>query len=208
MFGIGCKEKKPNQHWNRGSGAWRPGQPLLAPTARASREDRQRSPEGANRVTALHVVSLLLTGAVAALATLYLVGPRPEELRSGGPDEPQTAIQATPTPTPDVQPSYDGLFEAGQTVRIVNTGACLNVRTYPGVSAPVWSCLPDGSELKLVLGPVYSDTMWWWAASQQGWVAEPYLAPAVAGEEEPLIAQGVAARYRPQDGRRSFAREP
>ncbi|MCJ7510543.1 MAG: hypothetical protein MUP14_06625 [Dehalococcoidia bacterium] len=129
-------------------------------------------------MTVLHVVSLLLTGAVAVLATLYLVGPRPEELRSGGPDEPQAAIQATPTPTPDAQPSYGGPFEAGQTVRIVNTGTCLNVRTYPGVSAPVWSCLPDGSELKLVLGPVYSDIMWWWAASQQGWVAEPYLAPA------------------------------
>ena len=178
MFGISRKEKKPDQHRNRDGGVFRAGQTLLAPTARASREDRQRSPEGANRVTVLHVVSLLLTGAVAVLATLYLVGPRPEELRSGGSDEPQTAIQATPTPTPDVQPSYHGLFETGQTVRIVNTGACLNVRTYPGVSAPVWSCLPDGSKLRLVLGPVYSDTMWWWAASQQGWVAEPYLAPA------------------------------
>jgi len=178
VFGIGRKEKKPNQHWNRGGRVWRAGQPLLAPSAQVSEENRERSSRAANTMTGLHVVSLLLTGAVAVLATLYFVGPRPAEIRHSGPDEPQTAIQATPTPTPKVQLSYEGPFEAGQTVRIVNTESCLNVRTYPGVSAPVWSCLPDGSELRLVLGPVYSDTMWWWAASQQGWAAEPYLAPA------------------------------
>lgn len=177
MFGIGRKEKKPDRPRKRDGGVWPPGQPILAPAARTSREDRERSPEGANRMTVLHVVSVLLTGAVAVLATLYLVGPRPEEIGSGGPDERDAAIQATPTPTPEVQLSYKGPFEAGQTVRIVNTDSCLNVRTYPGVGAPVWSCLPDGSELKLVLEPVYSDTMWWWAASQEGWVAEPYLAP-------------------------------
>jgi hypothetical protein len=178
VFGIGHKETKPDQPGRRDGGGWRPGQSLTAPTARASREDRQRSPEGANRLTVLHVISILLTGAVAVLATLYLVGPRPEGLVNGENDEGGAAIQATPTPTPEVQLSYDGPFEAGQTVRIVNTESCLNVRTYPGVSAPVWSCLPDGSELRLVLEPVYSDTMWWWAASQEGWVAEPYLAPA------------------------------
>lgn len=178
MFGIGRKEKKPKRHWKRDGGVWRPGQPILASTARGSREDRQRSPERANTMSGLHVVSILLTGAVAVLATLYLVGPRPEEMRGSEPYDQQTAIQATPTPTPEVQLSYDGPFEPGQTVRIVNTESCLNVRTYPGVSAPVWSCLPDGSELRLVLGPIYSDTMWWWAASQEGWVAEPYLAPA------------------------------
>ena len=178
MFRIGHKEKMPDQPGRRDGGVWHPGDPLPAPIARASREDRQRSPEGASRVTVLHVLSILLTGAVAVLATLYLVGPRPEGLVNGGPDERDAAIQATPTPTPEVQLSYEGPFEAGQTVRIVNTESCLNVRTYPGVGAPVWSCLPDGSELRLVLEPVYSDTMWWWAASQEGWVAEPYLAPA------------------------------
>ena len=145
-----------------------------------------------------HGVSMLLTGAVAALVTLYLVGPRPDEIRGGGSDEQETAIQATATPTPEAQLSYDGLFEAGQIVQIVNTGACLNVRTYPSVSAPVWSCLPDGSELRLVLGPVYSDTMWWWAAERQGWVAQPYLSAVAANEEEPVTAQGVAAYDRPQ----------
>lgn len=178
MFGIGRKENKPKQPCRRDGGVWPSGQPLLTPTARASREDRGRGPEGANTMTVLHVVSILLTGAVAVLATLYLVGPRPEEIRSGGPDERDAATQATPTPTAEVQLFYEGPFEAGQIVRIVNTQSCLNVRTYPGVSAPVWSCLPDGSELRLVLGPVYSDTMWWWAASQEGWVGEPYLAPA------------------------------
>jgi hypothetical protein len=181
MFGIGRKEKKPKQHWKRDGAVWRPGQPILAPTVRTGREDRERSPQGVTTMNSLHVVSILLAGAVAVLATLYLVGPRPEDIRSSGPDEHDTAIQATPTSTPEVRLPYDGPFAAGQTVRIVNTESCLNVRTYPGVSAPVWSCLPDGSELKLVLEPVYSDTMWWWAASQEGWVAEPYLAPV---EEE------------------------
>ena len=77
--------------------------------------------------------------------------------------------------------AYQGPFAPGQTVRIVNTGACLNARTYPSVSAPVWNCLPDGSELRIVLGPIYSDTMWCWAAAQEGWAAEPYLAPAQEG---------------------------
>jgi len=183
VFGIGRKEKKPDQPCRRDGGAWRPGQPLLAPTARVSREERQRSAEGPNRMTVLHVLSILLTGTVAVLATLYFVGPRPEEIGSGGPDERDAALQATPTPNPEVHLSYEGPFEAGQTVRIANTGSCLNVRTYPGVGAPVWSCLPDGSELKLVLEPVYADTMWWWAASQEGWVAEPYLAPAEEADQ-------------------------
>jgi hypothetical protein len=177
MLGIGRKEKKPKQHWKRDDGLQRPGRPILAPTVRESREDREHTPQGTTTMNGLHVVSILLAGAVAVLATLYVVGPRPEDIRSSGPDEHDTAIQATPTSTPEVQLSYDGPFAAGQTVRIVNTGSCLNVRTYPGVGAPVWSCLPDGTELKLVLEPVYSDTMWWWAASQEGWLAEPYLAP-------------------------------
>jgi hypothetical protein len=178
VFGIGRKEKEPKEDWNRDRGVWRSGQPLPAPSTRASRENRERSPQGANTMTGLHVVSMLLTAAVTVLATLYLVGPRPDEIMSSGAHEQETATQATPTPTPEVQLSYDGPFEAGQIARIVNTGSCLNVRTYPSVSAPVWSCLPDGAESRLVLGPVYSDTMWWWAASQEGWIAEPYLAPA------------------------------
>ena len=178
MFEARRREKKLRQHRKGDGRDWRRGQLPLGSPAGESPLNRERSPQGANTIGGLHVVSILLTGAVAVLATLYLVGPSPEEIRGSGSDEQGTAIQATPTPTPEVQLSYDGPFEAGQIVRIVNTEACLNVRTYPSVSAPVWSCLPDGSELRLVLGPVYSDTMWWWAASQEGWVAEPYLAPA------------------------------
>ncbi|MCJ7510545.1 MAG: hypothetical protein MUP14_06635 [Dehalococcoidia bacterium] len=105
-------------------------------------------------------------------------------------------------------PAYEGPFQPGQEVEVTNTGGCLTVRIYPGFDGPSWTCLPDGTRLKIVLGPLYSDGIWWWAAERQGWVAQPYLSPAVAGQEEPLIAQGVAARYRPQDDRKSFAREP
>lgn len=160
-------------------------------------------------MTGLHVVSMLLTAVVTVLATLYLVGPRPDEIMSSGAHEQETATQATPTPTPEVQLSYNGPFEAGQIARIVNTGSCLNVRTYPGVNAPVWSCLPDGTRLRIALGPLYADGIWWWAVERQGWVAQPYLSPVVAGEDEPLIAQGVAAHGRlPKDDRRPSARDP
>jgi len=101
-------------------------------------------------------------------------------------------------------PAYAGPFQAGQEVEVTDSGGCLRVRIYPGFDAPTWACLPEGTRLKIVLGPLYADGIWWWAAERQGWVAQSYLSPIVAGEEEPLIAQGVAARYRPQDERKPF----
>ena len=183
MFAIGRRKNKPRQLRRRGEGVWHPDELPLPVSAWRGREKREGSPEGGSKMRGLQVVSILLTGVVAVLATLYVVGPRPDEIGGGGADRDETVVQATPTPTPEVQLSYDGFLEAGQIVRIVNTESCLNVRTYPSVGAPVWSCLPDGSELRLVLGPLYSDTMWWWAASQEGWVAEPYLIPAEEASE-------------------------
>ena len=92
---------------------------------------------------------------------------------------------------------------------MANTGDCLRVRIYPSFDAPTWTCLPDGTRLKIVLGPLYAGGIWWWAAERQGWVAQPYLSPVVAAEEEPLIAQGVAARGRPQkDEHKAPERDP
>lgn len=106
-------------------------------------------------------------------------------------------------------PAYDGPFQAGQEVEVANTGGCLRVRTYPSLDAPTWVCLPEGTRLRIALGPLYADGIWWWAVERQGWVAQPYLSPVVAGEDEPLIAQGVAAHGRlPKDDRRPSARDP
>ena len=130
------------------------------------------------------IVQAMLVIAVAGLASmlvLYFVGPAPHKIAGGGGTTGEAVVAPSPTPSPTPVLAYQGPFAVGQTVRIVKTEACLNAGTYPSVSAPVWNCLPDGSELRIVLGPIYSDTMWWWAAAQEGWVAEPYLAPAEEG---------------------------
>jgi hypothetical protein len=106
-------------------------------------------------------------------------------------------------------PAYEGPFEAGQEVEVTNTGGCLTVRIYPGFDAPTWSCLPEGTRLKIALGPLYADGVWWWAAERQGWVAQSYLSLVVADEEEPLIAQEAAGHGRPPQGvRNPSARVP
>ena len=105
-------------------------------------------------------------------------------------------------------PAYGGPFEAGQEVEVASTEGCLRVRTYPSLDAPARTCLPEGTRLRIVLGPLYADGIWWWAAERQGWVAQPYLSTVAASEDEPLTAQGVAARYQPQGDRNPSARDP
>jgi hypothetical protein len=155
-----------------------------AETAQPALGSHPRSKLDAEKVKGVRIVQAMLILAVlglAAMLILYFVGPAPDQVASGGATTGAAVVGPSPTPSPTPVLVYQGPFAPGQNVRVVNTGVCLNARTYPGVSAPVWSCLPDGSELRIVLGPIYSDTMWWWAVAQEGWVAEPYLAPA---EEE------------------------
>lgn len=90
-------------------------------------------------------------------------------------------------------PAYAGPFQAGQEVEVARTGGCLNVRIYPRLDAPTRSCLLEGTRFKIIMGPLYAQGIWWWAAEREGWIGELYLSPAVTGEEEPLIAQEVAA---------------
>jgi len=153
-------------------------------TAQPAVGGRTRSKLDSEQVKGLRIVQAMLVIAVLGLASmlvLYFLGPVPDQVASGGATAGAAVVGPSPTPSPTPVLAYQGPFAPGQNVRIVNTEACLNARTYPSVSAPVWSCLPDGSDLRIVLGPIYSDTMWWWAAAQEGWVAEPYLAPAEEG---------------------------
>jgi len=150
-------------------------------TAQPAFGGRPGSKLDAERVKGLRIVQAMLILAVLGLAgmlVLYFVGPAPHRIARSGGTAGEAVLAPSPTPSPTPVLAYQGPFTPGQNVRVVNTGACLNARTYPGVGAPVWRCLPDGSELRIVLGPIYSDTMWWWAVAQEGWVAEPYLAPA------------------------------
>ena len=155
-------------------------------TAQPALGARPHSKLCAERVKGLRILQAMLVIAIlglAAMLILYFVGPAPDQVASGGATTGAAVVGPSPTPSPTPVLAYQGPFAPGQNARIVNTGACLNARTYPSVSAPVWSCLPDGSELRIVLGPIYSDTLWWWAAAQEGWVAEPYLAPAEEGSQ-------------------------
>lgn len=95
-------------------------------------------------------------------------------------------------------PAYEGPFETGQEVEVTNSGGCLRVRIYPGFDAPTWTCLPEGTRLRIVLDPLYANGVWWWVAERQGWVAQSYLSLVVADEEEPLIAQEAAGHGRPR----------
>lgn len=153
---------------------------------------------------------VLAVGCGASFA-LYLLAPSPPWGKTGdsladgidslasnllgeGEERPGLVAPAIPTRSPEPSPTpgpptYDGLFGVGQEVQVTQTGGCLNVRTYPGMDAPEWTCLPDGTILQIILGPIHSSGLWWWAAAQQGWVADPYLAPV---DEEPITAQSVA----------------
>jgi len=90
-------------------------------------------------------------------------------------------------------PAYAGPFQAGQEVAVARTGGCLNVRIYPRLDAPTRGCLPEGTRLRIIQGPLYAQGIWWWAAEGQGWIGEPYLSAVIADGEEPLLAQEVAA---------------
>ena len=83
-------------------------------------------------------------------------------------------------------PAYAGPFQAGQEVEVVRTG-CLNVRIYPRLDAPARSCLPEGTRLKIILGPLYAQGLWWWAAERQGWIGEPYLSSVVTGDRKSVV---------------------
>lgn len=106
-----------------------------------------------------------------------------------------TRVGPIPPAFPTV-PAYAGPFQVGERVEVANSGGCLRVRVYPSLDAPTWDCLTDGTRLKIVLGPLYAEGIWWWAVERQGWVAQSYLSAVVADEDEPLIAQEVAAHDR------------
>jgi len=88
--------------------------------------------------------------------------------------------QAQPGPTPTAS------LTKGGNARVANTGSCLNVRETPTTAAPVVTCLPDETIVRVLDGPVAADGYRWWLIETQvvfGWSAEagpdgvPWLVP-------------------------------
>ena len=76
-------------------------------------------------------------------------------------------MQSTPTPPA-------GLSKGGN-ARIVNTGSCLNLRDAPTTTAPIRTCLPDETIVRVLDGPVAANGYRWWLIETQvisGWSAE------------------------------------
>jgi uncharacterized protein YkwD len=95
---------------------------------------------------------------------------------------PATPPLPPPGPPPPPSPSHTagvvaaaGDLAAGQ-IAVVNTpNDCLHARAAASVSAPVLTCVPDGTSVLLVDGPVTADGYTWWEAFGAGWVAGAYL---------------------------------
>ena len=63
----------------------------------------------------------------------------------------------------------------GVSAMVADTYSCLNVRERPTLSAPVRTCLPDGTGVAVRDGPVEADGYRWWlieAEVTRGWSAE------------------------------------
>jgi uncharacterized protein YkwD len=66
---------------------------------------------------------------------------------------------------------------AGQTAVVNTPNDCLRVHSSPSISSSVSACIPDGTSIFLVAGPVSADGYTWWTAYGAGWVAGQYLRP-------------------------------
>lgn len=87
-----------------------------------------------------------------------------------------TRIPRIPTATPEPPTALPPALQVGGRAVIANlNGGPLRVRAGAGVTQKVVARLPEGTEVKLVEGPVDSDGYTWWrveAGKDSGWVAE------------------------------------
>ncbi len=96
--------------------------------------------------------------------------------------------KTTPVAHGPTAASVDPKFAPGDKAVVFGTGDCLTVRQTPGVTADrivpaPGGCIPDGSPVTIVDGPVTTsgadgDFTWWkgQTAIGVGWMAEPFLA--------------------------------
>lgn len=139
-------------------------------------------------------------GVIFAAERLFGGDGEPQPTATETPDTAETVTQSpaeTPSPTtettgtPDTEtpePSVTtgpGIFSAGDTVVVFNTGDCLNVRTAPGINDPETGelnpaiiCIADGTRVTVTGGPEEAGSLTWWKVETvlgEGWAAQDYL---------------------------------
>jgi uncharacterized protein YkwD len=106
----------------------------------------------------------------------------PSTTGPGAPPAPPPPPSAASSPwlLPPLAPTAatHGTIAVGVSVVSNTPGDCLRARTSPSLSSTASVCLPDGSSLFLIDGPVSADGHTWWAAFGAGWVASDYLRPS------------------------------
>lgn len=114
---------------------------------------------------------------------------------------------AAGAPGPGIIPGTPASPPAGDYVVVQAGGDCLNLRQEASLAAGVIECIPDGTTLEVLGGPVLADGIQWMQVrmpdGRTGWSASAYLksvdAPApgtAAGDVEPLrpyrsVAPGI-----------------
>jgi hypothetical protein len=87
---------------------------------------------------------------------------------------------ASPLLTPPLAPpaSLPSSVTVGSSELTSTPGDCLRVHAAPSLSSNVSACLPDGTLVLIVAGPVTADGHTWWSASNLGWLAGDLLRPS------------------------------
>ncbi|MHB8576393.1 MAG: CAP domain-containing protein [Dehalococcoidia bacterium] len=141
------------------------------------------------RTSSGHNANMLSAGMTAVgVARAYTAGSPygwywTADFGADAPGVPAAPAAATARPaTPASASTPDGSAAAGTvslnaTVVVAGTGDCLRIHAAPAVAAPVQSCLPDGSMMVVIAGPVTADGFSWWQLGALGWAVDRYLLP-------------------------------
>lgn len=120
---------------------------------------------------------------LAAVDGSSVVATPPASSPTPTPQPAAPAQPSTPPPTPPAASATPALptgfsFAQGDTVVVAGTGDCLNVRSDPGLSSQVLTCIPDGTQGTISDGPVQQDGLTWYRLLNLGWVDAEYLQSA------------------------------
>ncbi len=100
------------------------------------------------------------------------------------------ARQETRDPdNPDV-PGVPWPLAVGAEVVVAGTAPdCLRVRQEPANTGIELACIPDGTTVTIIAGPVGADDIQWWQLEGQGWAAADYLRYPDSGVAEPTTEE-------------------